>query len=46
MHVVDLIIGMNLSLSQTKRVQSWGLGHSGRIWKNTYVVSRPPFSGY
>jgi hypothetical protein len=29
MHVVDLIIEMNLNSSQTKLVQSWGLGHSG-----------------
>jgi hypothetical protein len=32
MHVVDLIIGMNLSSSQIELVQSWGLGHSGQSW--------------
>jgi len=29
MPAADPIIGMNLSSSQTERVQSWGLGHSG-----------------
>jgi hypothetical protein len=31
MLVADPIIGMNLNSSQTKLVQSWGLGHSGPL---------------
>ncbi len=31
MHAVNPIIGMNLNSSQTKLVQSWGLGHSGPL---------------
>jgi hypothetical protein len=33
MSTVDPIIGMNLSLSQMKLVQSWGLGHFGHTYK-------------
>jgi hypothetical protein len=31
MPVADPIIGMNLSSSKTKLVQSWGLGHFGHL---------------